>query len=142
MKVLDLPDNQDNPIRQILLKQDDVILENLAKKSQEEIQAFIINENEIQKNDIKSLKISKNKQKDEQKKSLLNENKNETTKIITKETQEQKQNIVDTTENNKEKTFEDKKNDEKFNRLKSAFPQSILDKNPKIADMLREAEKS
>lgn len=33
MKVLDLPDEQDNTIRQILLKQDDKTLEELAKKS-------------------------------------------------------------------------------------------------------------
>ncbi len=32
MKVLDLPDEQDNPIRKILLKQDDNTLEELAKK--------------------------------------------------------------------------------------------------------------
>jgi len=33
MKVLDLPDEQDNPIRQILLKQDNNTLEKLAKNS-------------------------------------------------------------------------------------------------------------
>ena len=42
MKVLDLPDNQDNPIRQILLKQDNSTLEELSKKSQGEIQLFLL----------------------------------------------------------------------------------------------------
>jgi predicted HAD superfamily phosphohydrolase YqeG len=84
MKVLDLPDEQDNPIRQILLKQDDNTLVELSKKSKQEIKNF-----------------------------LLNERKNEL--------------ILETSNNN-----------EKFNRLKSAFSQSILDKNPKIAKMLEE----
>lgn len=44
MKVLDLPDEQDNPIRQMLLKQDDNTLDELAKKSKQGIQAFILNE--------------------------------------------------------------------------------------------------
>lgn len=42
MKVLDLPDEQDNPIRKILLKQDDNTLEELAKKPKQEIQTFLI----------------------------------------------------------------------------------------------------
>lgn len=82
MKVLDLPDEQDNPIRQILLKQDDNTLVELSKKSQQEIQSFLIQ---------------------------AKENK-----------------IVDI----------DIKNEEKFSRLKSSFPQSILDKNPEISKML------
>ncbi len=43
MKVLELPDSQDNPIRQMLLKQDDKTLEGLAKKSQDEIKEFLLN---------------------------------------------------------------------------------------------------
>jgi len=84
MNVLDLPDEQDNPIRQLLLKHDDNTLEKLAKKSKQEIQSFLIQ---------------------------AKENK-----------------IVDI----------DVKNDEKFNRLKSAFPKSVLDKNPEITKMLEE----
>lgn len=82
MKVLDLPDNQDNPVRQMLLKQDDNTLEELAKKSKQEIQTFLLN-------------------------------------TADKENIVEKQNI-----------------EEKLEKLKSAFPQSILDKNPKIADLL------
>lgn len=82
MKVLDLPDNQDNPIRQLLLKHDDNTLEKLAKKSKQEIQSFLLDANENQATEI------------------------------------------------------DKNNDDKFSRLISAFPQSILDKNPDIASML------
>jgi hypothetical protein len=44
MKVLDLPDEQDNPVRQLLLKQDDKTLEELAKKSKQEIQTFLLTE--------------------------------------------------------------------------------------------------
>lgn len=82
MKVLDLPDNQDNPIRQILLKQDDNTLVELSKKSQREIQSFLI---QAKENGIANIDI---------------------------------------------------KNDEKFSKLKSSFPQSVLDKNPNIAKML------
>jgi hypothetical protein len=46
MKVLDLPDEQDNPIRKILLKQDDSTLEELANKSKSKILVFIV---EVQK---------------------------------------------------------------------------------------------
>lgn len=49
MKVLDLPDNQDNPIRQILLKQNDITLEELAKKSKQEIQSFLSSETRKEK---------------------------------------------------------------------------------------------
>lgn len=93
MKVLDLPDNQDNPIRQMLLKQDDDTLNELTKKSKQEIQTFLIQAKEIQTINIKK-------------------------------EESEKQNI------------ETQKNNEKFNRLKSAFPQSVLDKNPEIAKML------
>jgi hypothetical protein len=117
MKVLDLPDNQDNHIRQILLKQEDSILEELAKKSQEEIQSFIINANEIQENNVNHLKKQEEKQKEELKTSFLNDNKNKTLEI-------------------------ENERDKKFKHLKSAFPQSILEQNPEIKDMLQEAEKS
>ncbi len=62
MKVLDLPDEQDNPIRQILLKQDDNTLEKLAKKSQGEIQLFLLDtkENWVTKIEVdKDEKLSK-----------------------------------------------------------------------------------
>jgi hypothetical protein len=55
MKVLDLPDEQDNPIRKILLKQDNNTLDKLATKSQEEIQDFIINVNEKREDSISHL---------------------------------------------------------------------------------------
>ncbi len=130
MKVLDLPDEQDNPIREILLKQDNNTLEELVKKSSEEIKSFLITAKKDNLNNKKILDNQNNRQNNELKNSLLN--KNETT-IITKETQEQKLNIT-TIKNYQEKTFEDNKNNEKFDRLKSAFPQSILDKNQTISD--------
>lgn len=93
MKVLDLPDNQDNPIRQILLKQDDDTLDELVKKSKQEIQTFLIKAKETQTVNIKKEEYNK-------------------------------QNI------------ETQKNNEKLNRLISAFPKSVLDKNPNISKML------
>ena len=43
MKVLDLDDDEDNIVRKLLLKVNDTTLEELAKKSPNEIQAYIIN---------------------------------------------------------------------------------------------------
>lgn len=95
MKVLDLPDEEDNPVRQLLLKQDDKTLEEFAKKPQVEIQTFLIQLKECNTNKIE-------------------------------EDESQEQNI------------ETQKNNEKFNRLLSAFPKSVLDKNQDIATMLDE----
>lgn len=101
MKVLDLPDEQDNPIRQILLKQDDDTLEVLVKKSKQEIQGFLIQAKEISTNNT-----------------------------IREEFQKQ-------TSNQQEKTLEDIKNEQKLSKIKQAFPKSILDKNPDIADKFK-----
>ena len=56
MKVLDLPDEQDNPIRQILLKQDDNTLEELAKKSKQEIQTFLLQAKESSTMSVKRIR--------------------------------------------------------------------------------------
>ncbi len=101
MKVLDLPDEQDNPIIQILLKQDGNTLEVLAKKSKQEIQSFLIQAKEISTNNT-----------------------------IREEFQKQ-------TSNQQEKTLEDIKNEQKLSKIKQAFPKSILDKNPDIADKFK-----
>lgn len=106
MKVLDLPDEQDNPIRQMLLKQDDNTLEELAKKSKQEIQIFLMQAKEVE---------------------TVNTEKKESEKQIN---------------NQQEKALEDRKNDQKFNRLKQAFSQSILDKNPDIADKFKLVDNS
>lgn len=133
MKVLDLPDEQDNPIRQILLKQDDNILEQLAIKSKKEIQAFIISVNETQENSIKHVEIQKNEKKEELKNSLLNENKNQTIEVETK--QAKKQNTETEIQSVKEKSIE-----QKLSKIKSVFSLSILDKNPKIAEQFKFVE--
>lgn len=104
MKILDLPDNQDNPVRQILLKQNDNILDELSKKSKQEIQTFLIQAKEINKNNIKK-----------------------------EEAQKQ-------AKNNQEKTLVNTENNEKLNRLQSAFPKSVLDKNRDIAKMLEKQD--
>lgn len=93
MKVLDLPDNEDSPVRKMLLEQDDNVLEKLAKKSKQEIQVFLLTE--------------KNK--------------------------------VDTIEWQK-RNIELKNAEEKFSKLKSAFPKSVLNNHPKIAEILQEAD--
>ncbi len=94
MKVLDLPDEQDNPIRQMLLKQDDNTLEELAKKSKQEIQTFLLQAKESSTMSVKA-------------------------------TESQKQ-------NSKMQSI-----DQKLSKIKQAFPQSILDKNPDIADKFK-----
>lgn len=104
MKILDLPDNQDNPVRQILLKQNDNTLDELSKKSKQEIQTFLIQAKEINKNNIKK-----------------------------EEAQKQ-------AKNNQEKTLVNTENNEKLNRLQSAFPKSVLDKNRDIAKMLEKQD--
>lgn len=111
MKVLDLPDEQDNQIRQILLKQDDSTLEELAKKSKKELQSFLI---DIRKHDLSVEKIQ----------TVVVENKE--SKILDNEL--------------KTKDIESRGAEEKFSKLKSAFPKSILDKNSKIAEMLQDAD--
>lgn len=92
MKVLDLPDEQDNAIRQILLKQDDNILEELVKKPKREIQTFLIQANENQKYAI-------HQEKDKVQLHTISE---------------------------------DNKNDEKFLKLKSFLPPSILTANSEL----------
>ncbi|PHM16569.1 MAG: hypothetical protein CJD30_10965 [Sulfuricurvum sp. PD_MW2] len=62
MKVLDLPDEQDNPIREILLKQDDNTLLELSKKSKREIQNFLIQARKTEK-DLKSNELNIENQK-------------------------------------------------------------------------------
>ena len=97
MKVLDLSDEQDNPVRQMLLKQDDNTLEELAKKSKQEIQ-------------ISLMQISEKKT------------------IELEQTESQKQDVVSSDIKQENKTI-----DHKLSKIKQAFPQSILDKNPDIA---------
>lgn len=104
MKILDLPDNQDNPVRQILLKQNDNTLDELSKESKQEIQTFLIQAKEINKNNIKK-----------------------------EEAQKQ-------AKNNQEKILVNTENNEKLNRLQSAFPKSVLDKNRDIAKMLEKQD--
>lgn len=82
MKILDLPDSQDNMIRKELLKQDDKVLDEVSKKSKQDIMIF-----------LKQEKI-------------------------------------------KENNLEISKNEQDIQKIKSAFPQSILDKNPEIKIML------
>ena len=101
MKVLDLPDEQDNPVRQMLLKQDDNTLEELAKQSKQEIQ-------------ISLMQISEKKT------------------IELEQTESQKQDVVSSDIKQENKTI-----DQKLSKIKQAFPQSILDKNPDIADKFK-----
>lgn len=111
MKVLDLPDNQDNPIRQILLKQDNNMLEELAKKSKNEIQSFLVS----------------TKMKESRIKKIEKEN----VQIIEKQNQnsEQESHLI------KEKNIE-----QKLSKIKSVFTPLILDKNPKIAKQFKSIE--
>ena len=59
LKVLDFPDNIEESFRNILLKQDDRILEELAKKSKKDIITFLTQQN----NEDKKLENQKNDNK-------------------------------------------------------------------------------
>lgn len=53
MKILDLPDSQDDMIRKVLLKQDDKILDDVSKKSKKDIMIFL----KQRKNEEKDLNL-------------------------------------------------------------------------------------
>lgn len=97
MKVLDLPDEQDNRIRQMLLKQDDSTLEELAKKSKQEVQVFLLNDKD------KSISLENKKQ------DMVNHDIDQDNQYI----------------------------EQKLSKIKQAFPKSILDRNPDIADKFK-----
>lgn len=106
MKVLDLPDEQDNHIRQMLLKQDDSTLGELAKKSKQEIQNFLMQTNEKKTLELEQVEL-------------------------------QKQNIEQSIQSVKMQSI-----DQKLSKIKQAFPQSILDKNPDIAEKFKLVDSS
>ena len=62
MKMLDLPDNQDNDIRKQLLEQNDKVIDNLSNKSRKEIIIFL-NQQKNEENDLKNQKNEQDIQK-------------------------------------------------------------------------------
>ena len=59
LKVLDYPDNIEESFRKILLKQDNKTLEELSKKSKQEIQTFLIQTQKINIDNLKKTEIQK-----------------------------------------------------------------------------------
>ena len=59
LKVLDFPDNIEESFRKILLKQDNKTLEELSKKSKQEIQTFLIQTQKINIDNLKKTEIQK-----------------------------------------------------------------------------------
>ena len=55
LKVLDYPDNIEESFRKILLKQDNKTLEELSKKSKQEIQTFLIQTQKINIDNLKKI---------------------------------------------------------------------------------------
>lgn len=113
LKVLDFPDNIEESFRNILLKQDDRILEELAKKSKKDIITFLTQQN----NEDKKLENQKNDNK-------LNRLKS----VFTPQILEENPNIADKLNSLDWKTIE-----EKNEALKE-----ILDilKNPKVLESI------
>jgi len=125
--VLDFPDNKEESFRSILIKQDDRALEELAKKPKNEIITFLFSE--------------KKKELREEKWDTLVE----ASKTVAVEKQETKEQDVENTIQNEVKNLKDKENqraEQKLSKIKQAFPQSILDKNPDIADKFKLVDSS
>lgn len=114
LKVLDFPDNIEESFRKILLKQDNKILEELAKKEKDEILTF----------------ISKEKNK------VVNNLENQNIKTVNEETQKQNQEINLKNETKNLKDQQTLKNEQDIQKIKSVFTPQILEKNPNIADKL------
>ncbi len=114
LKVLDFPDNIEESFRKILLKQDNKILEELAKKEKDEILTF----------------ISKEKNK------VVNNLENQNIKTVNEETQKQNQEINLKNETKNLKDQQTLKNEQEIQKIKSVFTPQILEQNPNIADKL------
>ena len=111
LKVLDFPDNIEESFRKILLKQDNKILEELAKKEKDEILTF----------------ISKEKNK------VVNNLENQNIKTVNEETQKQNQEINLKNETKNLKDQQTLKNEQDIQKIKSVFTPQILEQNPNIA---------
>lgn len=127
MKILDLPDSQDDMIRKELLKQDDKVLEDLSNKSKKDIMIFL----KQQKNeelDIKEQKQNQENHELNQEKQKLNQDIQKIKSVFTPQILEQNPNIADKLNSLDSKTIE-----EKNEALKE-----ILDilKNPKVLESI------
>lgn len=127
LKVLDFPDNIEESYRKILLKQDNKTLEEMAKKSKNEILTFIVNEQNKVTNNIKNqdakIDIEKN-----QKETKLNQDIQKIKSVFTPQILEQNPNIADKLNSLDWKTIE-----EKNEALKEIL--NIL-KNPKVLESI------
>lgn len=111
LKVLDFPDNIEESYRKILLKQDNKTLEEMAKKSKNEILTFIVNEQNKVTNNIKNqdakIDIEKN-----QKETKLNQDIKKIKSVFTPQILEQNSTLsnlfqkLDNNETDKQKTLE------------------------------------
>ena len=116
MNVLDLPNNQEETLRKILTKQDNKTLEELAKKSKNEILTFIAKE---------QTKVTENTKE-----------KNINIEMEEIQKQNQENNLKNETKNLKDK--QTLKNDNMFNQLKSFFTPQILEQNRVLADEFKD----
>ncbi len=119
LKVLDFPDNIEESFRKILLKQDNKILEELAKKEKDEILTF----------------ISKEKNK------VVNNLENQNIKTVNEETQKQNQEINLKNETKNLKDQQTLKNEQDIQKIKSVFTPQILEQNPNLAKEFNNLDK-
>ena len=131
LKVLDYPDNIEESFRKILLKQDNKTLEELSKKSKQEIQTFLIQTQKINIDNLNKIEIQKQEKLslEDINISIINNNKlNRLKSVFTPQILEQNPNIADRLNSLDWKTIE-----EKNEALKE-----ILDilKNPKILESI------
>ena len=131
LKVLDFPDNIEESFRKILLKQDNKTLEELSKKSKQEIQTFLIQTQKINIDNLKKTEIQKQEKLnlEDIDISIKNNNKlNRLKSVFTPQILEKNPNIADKLNSLDWKTIE-----EKNEALKEIL--SIL-KNPKVLESI------
>lgn len=127
LKVLDFPDNIEESYRKILLKQDNKTLEEMAKKSKNEILTFIVNEQNKVTNNIKNQDAKIDTEKN-QKETKLNQDIQKIKTVFTPQILEQNPNIAD-----KLNSLDWKSIEEKNEALQEIL--SIL-KNPKVLESI------
>lgn len=133
LKVLDFPDNIEESYRKILLKQDNKILEEMAKKSKNEILTFIAKEQTKVTENTKEQNI---KIESEESKKLDIENKKNEQKlsqIDSKSNEKDAQNKQENHRENQKLNQKETKLNQDIQKIKSVFTPQILEQNSDIA---------
>lgn len=132
MNVLDLPNNQEEALREILTKQDNKTLEELSKKSKKDIQTFL----KQQKNkeiELDSKNLNLESQKNEQKLSKIDDLRNAQDEATNRNELLNKQNETKQNQENQKLNQKENKLNQDIQKIKSVFTPQILEQNSDIA---------